>query len=198
MPRAGNRLADEVSADRVVIGYRGLDRILRRTEIEFSPAPEQLSASKAYFQRILAPGKHEQFTFVYRFRIDDKRPGCLSTGAALKAAEQSLEAKVGDCESRTSNEEFNRWLEQSSADLHMMLTDTPYGLYPYAGVPWFSTAFGRDGILTALSVLWLHPGVARGCCATWREIRQPKSLRRETRRREKYCTRSIRRNGGMR
>ena len=158
----GHRLPDEVTADRVVLSYQGLDRVVRHTEIEFSPGPEKLSASRAYFHRNLPPGKHEQFSLVSMFKIDNRHPGRLSTDAALESAECSLRAKAQDCETHTSNHEFNRWLEQSSADLHMMLTETRNGLYPYAGVPWFSTPFGRDGIITAMSFLWLNPRVARG------------------------------------
>ena len=57
----GHRLPDEIGTDRAVLAYRGLDQVLRKTEIQFSPAPENVSASRAYFRRILNPGKHENF-----------------------------------------------------------------------------------------------------------------------------------------
>ena len=81
----------------------------------------------------------------------------------LEQSRQAIAAReICGCRIVSSNEGLNRWLNRSAADLHMMLTETPHGVYPYAGIPWFSTPFGRDGLITALETLWASPAIARG------------------------------------
>ena len=70
--------------------------------------------------------------------------------------------KEGVASVETSNPRFNDWLCRSRGDIDMLVTETPQGPYAYAGIPWFSTAFGRDGIITALECLWLDPDLAAG------------------------------------
>jgi glycogen debranching enzyme len=57
---------------------------------------------------------------------------------------------------------FDAWLRRSRSDLSMLTASTVHGPFPYAGVPWFCTPFGRDSLITAYEVLWLAPEVAQG------------------------------------
>ena len=166
--RCGRRLETQLKKDGLVLGYEGLDKRIRRTRIVFDPPPTRLNESVATFQIRLESGKDASYRCAIACEVDgdsrkEIRP-CYES--VVEEAASALErVRAQEPQIFTGNEQFNDWLNRSLADLHMMRTETPYGPYPYAGVPWFSTVFGRDGIITALQCLWFDPSVARGVLA---------------------------------
>jgi glycogen debranching enzyme len=80
----------------------------------------------------------------------------------MAAAHELKSATRQAAAAATSNEILNQMLCRSVADLFMLMTQTPQGPYPYAGIPWYSTTFGRDGIITAIQMLWCDPTIAKG------------------------------------
>jgi glycogen debranching enzyme len=161
--RRGELLPPVVRDDRIELSYRGLDEAVRRTTIEFRPAPVDVEATRADFRQTLPP--HQECSYSVAIRCGELGRQDAQSGfdEALVAATQSIRRlRASDATISTSNEQFNDWINRSSVDLHLMVTHTPHGAYPYAGVPWFSTVFGRDGIITALECLWVNPEIARG------------------------------------
>ena len=163
--RRGRRLETQVTPDGLVLAYEGLDHRLRRTRIVFDPPPTRLSDSIVSFQIRLESGHDATYRWVIACEVDGDsqvEPKPCYEEIIQEAAGALEQVHAREPEIFTGNEQFNDWLNRSVADLHMMQTETPYGLFPYAGVPWFSTVFGRDGIITALQCLWFDPSVARG------------------------------------
>ncbi len=146
--------------DEVVLSYHGLDAKLRRTTLTFDPPPQRLTVDSAAYDLRLDPGETKPI-FVAVSCDPSSRARPFLRG--LIAARRELRQSAHHCTAvETSNNRFNEMLCRSAADLAMLMTDTPQGRYPYAGIPWFSTTFGRDGLITALQMLWWSPDVARG------------------------------------
>jgi glycogen debranching enzyme len=159
----GERLPDAVEDGSVLLSYRGLDDVVRGARLQFTPPPQELSGQAARFELSLDPQSSESIFLSVSCESDFAPPRVLVFEDAAAAAAAAVPGpREGRCSVFTSNEQFNDWLKRSAADLTMMVTETAHGPYPYAGVPWFSTVFGRDGIITALSVLWAEPRIARG------------------------------------
>src|SRR5438132_5504231 len=160
--RRGKSRSYTVDAGEVLLEYQGLDNELRSTRVLFDPAPTRLSDRAASY-RVMLGSKQSLAIFV---RIECN-PAEVSRSPrffrAMVASRRALKAATRHSATvQTSNDVFNEVLCRAMADLYMLITDTPQGPYPYAGIPWYSTTFGRDGLITALEMLWLDPRVARG------------------------------------
>ena len=158
----GELLEPVLTEQGVQLGYRGLDEVVRTTEIAFSRRPVSLSADGAEFLLQLPErGVERLYTEIGATHepLPSQERYEQARHISSRAARHRLEAG-GSVES--SGRLFNQWLTKSRADLSLLTTPLPTGPYPYAGIPWFSTQFGRDAILTSLQMLWLDPQLASG------------------------------------
>jgi glycogen debranching enzyme len=166
--KRGEVHAAEFGDRTVLLSYTGLDGRRRSTRLRFDPAPDRLEPGLACFTLDLPPGG---LAAIYVEITFDREP----TGTApevpsaekffnsIRRARRALRRSSSRAASiATSNEIFNEAIRRSVSDLYMLMTDTVDGPYPYAGIPWYSTAFGRDAIVTALQTLWMDPEIARG------------------------------------
>jgi glycogen debranching enzyme len=146
----------------ITLQYEGLDSVCRTSVIAFSENPVQLNGAGASFlMDIPQAGRAVLYVEVglnaaptpdrFRFR-----------SAAAQALMAARRTRLRSARLHTSSRLFDEWIERSQADLALLTTELPTGPYPYAGIPWFSTPFGRDAIITCLQTLWLNPSLARG------------------------------------
>jgi glycogen debranching enzyme len=145
-----------------VLRYEGLDRLERQTVIRWDRPPSRSEDGAVLFSIVLEPQETIELEIAIACEISRARSDVRYTDIIDQSRQAVAEREICGCRIVSSHEGLNRWLNRSAADLHMMLTETPHGVYPYAGIPWFSTPFGRDGLITALETLWASPAIARG------------------------------------
>jgi glycogen debranching enzyme len=148
----------------VILAYEGLDKRLRRTRLSFDPPPERLETSIASYPLTVGPGE-TCWIYITAECLQDRAPADRAIPfrkGLLGALRQKRTLTRHVTAIATSNDIFNEVLCRSMADLRMLGTDIGEGVYPYAGIPWYSIIFGRDGILTAIQMLWCYPDLAKG------------------------------------
>ena len=160
--RRGASTRQAVRPDTTVLSYKGLDAQLRQTVLRFDPPPAEITATTASYRLTLAP---KQATSIYCTIAcgAPEPPEAISFARGLRAVHRNRRAVSSNAATvETSNDLLNEVLCRSMSDLYMLMTSTPQGRYPYAGIPWYSTTFGRDGLITALQMLWFDPRIAQG------------------------------------
>ena len=168
---ARGKMSETKAADGVSFAYEGLDRVTRRSTVRFDPAPGRIGHGAAIFDLSLDGGAAQTITFSATCNVDETRSSFRQ--GLTKANRERRTLTRGVVTVATSNEILNEVMCRSTADLYMLMTETPQGLYPYAGIPWYSTTFGRDGIITAIQMLWIDPEVAKGVLARLAHFQAP-------------------------
>jgi len=160
----GKTLAPYVHNENIIkLSYEGLDRVCRETQMQFDPAPAELKGQRAIYRIDLEPKQSYSIHCTAVFQVQPSIPAFEPYVNAFNRLTASVKkTKETIPEIYTDNEQFNHWVNRSKNDLRSLLVKTEQGLYPYAGVPWYNTAFGRDGIITAFETLWAAPDIAKG------------------------------------
>jgi len=172
--RAERGVLEAPTADgrRVMFRYRGVDGVERSSCLAFSEPPARLTASRAEFMFSLPKGRRVDLYIECGAGVCDAPDDTRFRLNALQArVAMRVRRRRGASVRGPRSPRFNEWLDQSRSDVALLTTDLPTGAYPYAGVPWFSTPFGRDGIITAWQMLWLDPSLAKGVL-TYLSMRQ--------------------------
>jgi glycogen debranching enzyme len=159
--RKGRRLDEEVADRSVTLAYEGLDHVVRQTVIRSDVAPVNASPVALEFELVVRPKEKVPLQFEICCNAASREIVGYSEAYSSASAELA-EVSAAFPQITSSNSRFSDWIARSMSDLQMMIAGNPEQNYPYAGVPWFSTVFGRDGIITALQTLWLNPEIAKG------------------------------------
>jgi glycogen debranching enzyme len=161
--RRGVRLPTRSDKGTVELRYRGLDEVTRTTRLSFDPPPARLGDETAEYELDVPPGGRAEIAVTVTAVVDGGVPPVLDPrAAAAKRRDIVAGLRRHSVRVQSDHELFNQWVDRAWRDLHLLATETPDGFVPYAGIPWFVAAFGRDSLITALQTLPFFPALARG------------------------------------
>jgi glycogen debranching enzyme len=156
------------TGNKIIFEYTGLDHLKRTTEIIFENQDCSIQQGTALFSLPLHKNKSRDIQYIIYFddgvsgherSVHDKVPSFSKIQERIRDSMKETQALFSGIS--TDNENFNGWIERSITDLQSLLAKTAYGFYPFAGVPWYNTAFGRDAIITSMEVLWMAPALIK-------------------------------------
>jgi len=164
--RHGEISAPHVGASGVRYAYAGLDGVRRFTDVAFTPSPRALSGGRAAFMLKLHPDECTEFEIRITGGSENDnssngRKSPTNFDDALATRKSEVE-RSGSEWSRfaAGNNRFEALLHRSAADLTSIISNTADNCFIMAGIPWFATLFGRDSLITMLSLLPFNPHIA--------------------------------------
>ncbi len=159
------RTVHSCAADGLEWIYHGLDGEDRHTALRLGERVREVGDTHLVFALTLEPRCSRRLCLQLDFHpaaAAGTSPEQAFDAAVLATIERFRDARRLAAAVTSDNPAFNTWLARSYSDVHLLSSRIDHGLYPYAGVPWFSCPFGRDGLITARQLLLVEPRLARG------------------------------------
>lgn len=142
--------------------YEGLDRVVRTSSVLFSRTPRFLEPGLLELVVALDPGGSDELYIEIGATPEGTPTRERYRNEAATARRRMRRRQRRGARVASGGPLFDQWMRRSRSDLALLTSELETGPYPYAGIPWFSTPFGRDAVITALQTLWLDPALAKG------------------------------------
>jgi glycogen debranching enzyme len=154
--------------------YEGLDNQIRSTFIQRLFEVEKIRVSPnlaGHFTRITVPAKATvslktvvSFDQIHECKFKGVPYGQITLAEKMRLLhDQGEKSPFAALRFESDNAILDRSIRNAQTDIFMLMTAESSGdLYPYAGIPWYSAPFGRDGLITAYQLMPWYPNIARG------------------------------------
>lgn len=160
--KAHGTTATELSSAQVKAQYKGLDNKILTSAVQFNQPTKliKLSKNQARYQFKLVP--HASEFIEYAVLPEPSAPTKIDFARHKQQADKDFEIWQRSNVSITcDNPDLNQVFAQAVRDLYLLKITTPRGPAFAAGLPWYSVAFGRDQIITAMQILDFAPDSAK-------------------------------------
>ncbi|MFB2919568.1 glycogen debranching N-terminal domain-containing protein [Aerosakkonema funiforme] len=157
----------EQETGELTLAYQGLDGSIMESRIQFNHRQPDFFKGYTAIWRLELPS-HQSETIGYRLQMfTNNQP--ISTIQAPVTLGQAKAAELVEEQSwmqqstriRSDKAIFNQAIERAEKDVYLLRQSFDKGTVLSAGVPWFSTLFGRDSIIAASQILMYNSSIAR-------------------------------------
>jgi glycogen debranching enzyme len=155
----------ELEPQEMSFTYEGQDGLLRRTEVMVNrPITDHHGDTLVWHFHLASKETVSLVIDVIPLIGEDEPTLSYLYDDALQALQRSYRRWNDNTTAiKTDNAFLDRGLlRRSQMDLRILLEEFDSGLFPMAGIPWFSAPFGRDALITSIQTLMLNPEIARG------------------------------------
>ena len=159
---------------KVIFSYTDSTGAVLETEMHFISSnkvqPVKMEDDKLVYEFHLKANSKEEIKYHIDLRSTADLPKKFIAADFEEALDKVLMSEndlfVNSTTFEADNEDFNEMIQRGQKDINMLVTKASYGEYIAAGIPWYTTLFGRDSIITAKQCLMLNPELSKNVLET--------------------------------